>query len=424
MPDKSSAESYQKIFQHCAMGMAHVSPEGRFIEVNPRLCEFLGYSEDELTNMTFQQVTPEEYLAIDLHHVHSLLEGVSETFSIEKQYVHKSGLRVWGRLTVSLVRDAQGNPDFFVSVVDDIAEKKRIAAQLYETERTFGKIIGAMSDHIMIWVASPRLDSLFYVNEGFQKIWGRPQEALLRSPRSYLSFVHPDDHARVVAHYEQVNNSRWELEYRVLRPDGEVRYIRDRGNVITDEKGKKLYLIGLAEDISSDRELENALRRANKQLARMNRIDSLTGLYNRREILHQIEAEVKRLQRSESVATLMFLDLDDFKQINDEYGHWAGDCALRSFAEGLQHGLRESDKLGRYGGDEFLVLLCDTEQGAAEQFYQRLLQLNIHFRLPEEERDIPLKFSCGRVSWQPSFQHAQQWIDAADKQMYRDKQRV
>ena len=157
---------FEKTFHFCPVGLAHVSMDGSFIRVNKRLCDFLGYSNEKLTKLTFQELTAPDYLDEDLDHLARLLKGDIDDYSIEKRYLRSDGEEVWAKLTVSLVRDGRGNPDYFISVVEDIDEKKRIQAELFQVDALFSKIVSAFSDRTFIWVATPDLSQLKYVNNG------------------------------------------------------------------------------------------------------------------------------------------------------------------------------------------------------------------------------------------------------------------
>jgi PAS domain S-box-containing protein len=121
---KESEEQLRATFEQAAVGMAHVSPLGKWLRVNDRLCEILGYRREELLKMSFQQVTHPEDLDNDLRHVERILEGELRAYSIEKRYLKKDSSRVWIELSVSLVRDHEGAPRYFIFAIQDINERK------------------------------------------------------------------------------------------------------------------------------------------------------------------------------------------------------------------------------------------------------------------------------------------------------------
>jgi diguanylate cyclase (GGDEF)-like protein len=126
-------------------------------------------------------------------------------------------------------------------------------------------------------------------------------------------------------------------------------------------------------------------------LYKMAVLDPVTHMFNRRYILHRLREEVARCQRHGTALTLLALDLDCFKQINDEYGHAIGDHVLRSFGEGLQRATRGSDVVGRYGGDEFIAILPDCSTGQIQHVLERLNGL----RVKTNASMIAIRYSVG-----------------------------
>ena len=120
---------YRAVFDQVAMGVARVAPDGRLLEVNDRFCAITGYGRDEMLSLTFQEITHPDDLDEDLDKVRAALAGDTDTFSMEKRYLTKSGGSVWTNLTVSLVRTSAGEPDYFVSIVEDITQRKRVEAE-------------------------------------------------------------------------------------------------------------------------------------------------------------------------------------------------------------------------------------------------------------------------------------------------------
>lgn len=121
---------FSTTFEKAAIGIAHVAPDGRWIRMNQCLCDTVGYSREELQALSFQAITYHEDLDRDLGYVGQMLDGSLTSYQMEKRYVRKNGDVIWASLTVSLVRDAQGLPDFFISVVENIDARKQAEAEL------------------------------------------------------------------------------------------------------------------------------------------------------------------------------------------------------------------------------------------------------------------------------------------------------
>ncbi len=152
---RQSQEQCRATFEQAAVGIAHVGTEGRWLRVNQKLCEILGYSVAELTELTFQDITHPDDLAADLALMHQLLAGEIQTYSIEKRYFHKSGEAVWIELTVSLVwteiEDKSNlerrirEPQYFISVIEEINDRKQAQAQLQERSRELSNFNGLLA---------------------------------------------------------------------------------------------------------------------------------------------------------------------------------------------------------------------------------------------------------------------------------------
>jgi PAS domain S-box-containing protein len=122
---RESEERFRATFEHAAIGAAQVGIDGRWLRVNRRLSEIVGYEREELLQRTFQDITHPDDLEGDLAHMRLLLEGELQTYTMEKRYLRKGGPEVWVNITVSLVRDASGEPAYFIAVVEDISERKK-----------------------------------------------------------------------------------------------------------------------------------------------------------------------------------------------------------------------------------------------------------------------------------------------------------
>lgn len=182
-------------------------------------------------------------------------------------------------------------------------------------------------------------------------------------------------------------------------------------------KGK--YLARAIQYAIERRALRKKLQEQNEQLEQMLRIDPLTGLYSRRYIISCVNDEAARHNRYGSPVSVIHLDVDDFKHINDDYGHNSGDQALRDVAEYIQKSIREVDKAARYGGDEFLVLLPDSDLHAVQRVCEKLNAGKIVSQI-SPDRKIELSLSIGAASAENEVT-ATQLIDTADYAMLTAK---
>ena len=411
---------FEKTFHYCAVGLAHVGIDGTFIRVNQKLCDFLDYSDQELTKLTFQDLTAPDHLDEDLDQLERLLKGQIDNYSIEKRYIRRDGKRVWAKLTVSLVRDDSNNPDYFISVVEDIDEKKRIQSELFQVDALFSKIVSAFSERTFIWVATPDFSKLKYANDGYANIFGRSEYELYCNPMSFLDHVHEDDRARVAKVFSRRPLENWDIQYRIYDSKGAVKYLHDRGNLIFDDRETQTLILGTADDITREKNQQQALMSAVTKLEHLSQTDSLTGLANRREILSQLSDEIARMERGQKASTLVYVDLNKFKEINDKYGHKVGDNALVEFSQQMKVLLRDSDRFGRIGGDEFVILLYGADDKETEIFFERIAQHDFTLNV-NNTSVVPITFSVGWVTWSAETSTVEEWLDKADEVMYEKK---
>ncbi len=159
----ASEERFRATFEQAAVGIAHVGLDGRFLRVNGKLCEILGYTQAELMRLTFQEITAPDWLDADLENVRKVLAKELATYSMEKCYVRKDGALVWANLTVSLAREPNGEPRYFISVIQDISRRKAMEEALRGSEARYRELFE--NSPISLWeqdfsAVKQRLDAL------------------------------------------------------------------------------------------------------------------------------------------------------------------------------------------------------------------------------------------------------------------------
>jgi len=188
--------------------------------------------------------------------------------------------------------------------------------------------------------------------------------------------LHPDDYERVMNNMRShlANKSDvYEVEYRILAKDGNYVWYYDRGKVTKrDVDGKPVLLAGIVFDISKSKKMESQLMEANARLEKMVVTDPLTGAFNMRFMTDKLEAEMKRYKRTGSCFSLVMMDIDHFKHVNDNFGHKAGDEVLKGLSKLIMERIRSTDIFCRWGGEEFILLLPDTEKADAVLFAENI----------------------------------------------------
>jgi len=242
---------FSATFAEAAMGLAHVAPDGSWLRVNQALCDIVGYSNDELLKLTFQDITHPDDLNTDLHFVEQMLTGELNQYSMEKRYFRKDGSIIWVNLTVSLVSKANGEPDYFISAVEDISERKSLDAQVSQSKDELETFFDLVPD--MVCVATP--DGYFRkINNTWSNILGYTDEELLSRP--YFEFVHPEDqkNTREIADTLVQGKTVFQFSNRYRCKDGTYRWLE-----WVSAPGLDGTVYAVARDITDRREAEELI---------------------------------------------------------------------------------------------------------------------------------------------------------------------
>ena len=195
-----------------------------------------------------------------------------------------------------------------------------------------------------------------YVSPQIEDILGVTPESYMQDAGMWLRMVHPDDRESVQAQSEAfLAGEGGDLDdYRMVRPDGRVVWVRDRAYAYRDDAGRVILEQGLLFDVTE-------LKEAEARVTHMAYHDALTGLANRELFQESLLLAVERARRDQTSIGVLYLDLDNFKHLNDTLGHHAGDQLLVGLAELLRRSTRDVDLVARQSGDEFLILLADLD---------------------------------------------------------------
>lgn len=246
-----SEVKFRTSFEASAIGMALISIEGHYLEVNSKLSEILGYKTDELSDLKFKNITYTQDLEEDLELFYQTLEGKITNYTREKRYVHKSGALIWANVSVALIRDNQGLPLYFISQVEDINDRKNAELDLIEAETKFRTLV----EQSLVGVYIINDKTFEYVNDAFCEMVKSNPEDIYRS--EILDFVYSEDRPIVTnnikEHYEKDIKSV-NYEFRGVRKNGEVFWVEVYGTIINYRNEKRI--IGSIIDINDHKEFE------------------------------------------------------------------------------------------------------------------------------------------------------------------------
>jgi hypothetical protein len=219
---RESEARFRGTFQQAAVGVSHVSLDSRWLRVNERLSAMLGYTEAELLDKTFQDVTHPDDVEEDVENVHRLLSGDINTYSMEKRYIRKDGTPLWVNLTVSLLHDEAGTPQNFISIVEDVSARKAAEAALAESEALKGSVLEAALDCI---ITIDRNGNIVEWNPAAERTFGLARDAALgrRVGELIIPPEHRAAHVRGLAHYLATGEGPLlgrRIEVEAMRADG------------------------------------------------------------------------------------------------------------------------------------------------------------------------------------------------------------
>jgi diguanylate cyclase len=446
---------FRTVFERAGVGIALVAPDGGWLRINDALCQIVGYSQDELVKLTFQDITHPDDLDSDLYLLRQLIDDEIDRYQLEKRYITKSGNTIWIQLVVTKQMSPQGELEYFVSIIKDIQERKEAEASLTELRKDLENRVETRTRDLRL--ANEMLSSSMaqqlqseqelrkreaelqmvlqnandaYVcidHNGVIRDWNQQaeqtfgwssQEAIgRRLDEMIIPVTMREAHRAGLRHYlatGELNVLNRRVELTAVRRDGTPLPVEVRVSPLSID-GKTIFSAFL-HDITERKQVE-AIREHEATH------DPLTGLLNRRGMFDLLSQAIARVKRTRASLALLFIDLDGFKQINDTHGHEAGDAVLREVAARLQASIRQTDTAARLGGDEFTVILENIKHGIpdANMLAQKILETLQH-PIQLDSVTATISASIGISMHHPDDERsADQLVNAADSAMYTAK---
>lgn len=262
---RESEERARAVFEQAAVGIAYVAPDGRWIDVNKRLCMILGYERSYLLTTTFQDITFPADLEADLQYISRVLRNEIETYSMEKRYIRADGSVIWVNLTVSLVRDEGGEPEYFISVVEDINDRKVTEELLHNSERQLRE--AQRIAHMGSWELN-LVDNKLHWSDEIYSIFEIDRARFGASYDAFLNAIHPEDRDAVNMAYTDSLKDKlpYEIAHRLLMPDGRIKWVKERCETDFIADATPFRSLGTVQDITEQIRIEQELRELNHSL--------------------------------------------------------------------------------------------------------------------------------------------------------------
>jgi PAS domain S-box-containing protein len=305
---RASEARFRATFENAAVGIAHVAAGGSWLLVNRRLCEITGYSREELLAKTFQDITHPDDLEVDLAQMRRMLDGAINDYSLAKRYIRKDGSICWVRPTVGAVRKSDGSIDYFISVVEDIAEQKRAEDALRASEARYRSIISAVTDAIIVIDEAGIIQSM---NPAGERILGYRQSELVGKNLSTL-MAEPDRsaHGRYLTEYLLTGNAK------IIGIGRELKHVRKDGSVFTAElivtewrTGGQRYFTGSIRDITERKRHEEQVQlllrevshRAKNMLALVQAVARQTVAASADDFMQRFQSRIQAIAASQDL---------------------------------------------------------------------------------------------------------------------------
>ena len=399
---QASEEWFKAITQQATEGITVADTEGNYTFVNTAFVDMIGYTEEELLSMTvFDVKAPEQ-----------------DTGSFERSKTSKEGL------PIEVVLQRKDGSTFISEVVGKMIEIsgeshvlgtiRDVSAQVQAEEqiRTLYEAIEQSPVSVMITNTEAQLE---YVNSAFVKVTGYSLEEVLgKDPNIIKSNETPAEVYREL--WRALNSGEvWEGELLNKKKDGTLFWEYCHFAPVIDEYGRTRNFLAVKEDITERKHQEELI-------LRQAHFDSLTGLPNRFLSLDRLTQLISEAQRNRDKVAVLFLDLDDFKKINDTLGHETGDKLLIEASSRLSNALRRGDTVGRLGGDEFIVLLGGLDVASDAQPIAENLLHCFRKAFPIDGRELMLTASIGIAVYPEDSDNASELLRKSDSAMYHSKE--
>lgn len=370
---KKREELYQSLLNSSADAVVIYDMDGKVRYVSPSFTRIFGWTIDEVGGKRIPFVPESEWEAT-MEMIDCLIEDGTPCTSFETKRCTKDGRLLDISISASRYHDHEGRPEGMLVHLRDITARKEAEVRLRESEARYRALLGAMPDPVVVYDPEGRAT---FINDGFKQTYGWSPEEISGDSNGFV----PDEEAERTrkAWQSTLSGEKVILETKRHTRGGALVDVQLRGAILLDRDGNPSESIILHRDITqrkrSELEKENLITdliAAREALHYEATHDGLSGIWNRSAILDILHRELCRAQRETIPLGVVIGDVDYFKEINDRHGHLAGDAVLRELARRIASNIRPYDSVGRYGGEEFILVLPNCDKNNARKMADRL----------------------------------------------------
>ena len=345
-------------------------------------------------------------------------------FLVEYRIVHADGTARWVSESGRVVPDPSGSAAWIDGVILDTTEQKHAERARLRAESQLRSVVADIPG--VVYRSECREPwTMHFVSDYVETLLGYPSSSFLDGGgMTFGQLLHPDDRGLIDDIMGDVleHGTSYSVEYRLVHADGGVRRVTEHGRVVRDAHGDPKWLDGVILDTTEQKQAEDERDAAEARFRHQALHDGLTGLPNRTLVLDRAEQMLLRCRRGAALPTAMFIDLDDFKAVNDSLGHQAGDELLQAVATRISDALRAEETIGRLGGDEFVILTeIGSDDPRPERIADRLLEAMAEPFVLDGYLEVPLAVSASIGIATGNRPSAQELLRDADIALYRAK---
>ncbi len=404
-----SNKVFKSLTEQSAQGISVADLDGNYLFVNATFCKMMGYSQEELLKLSvFDMKAPNQS-----HSSFEQTKSAKEKLAVRVMLQRKDGSTFMSEVIGKKV--TLDDHTCVLGTVQDISERVAIEQALIKSELHKDVVMQIANDGIWDW----HLDTNFVLYDArYYAMAGYPKDAFPYTFEEWEKRVHPDDIVHAVNSYQAYlsgKSSHFNVEFRFLCHDNSYMWIQAKGKVVErDAQNKPLRFIGTHSDISVQKKYQ-------EEILHQAHFDSLTYLPNRFLSLDRLNHACIEAKRNQELVVLLFLDLDDFKKINDSLGHGIGDLLLIEASNRLRNVVRAVDTVGRLGGDEFIIILSGfKDEKEAHPIVENLLkQFREIFII--KQREMMMTASVGIAIYPTDASNSSELLRNADSAMYDAK---
>ncbi|MBX3313859.1 MAG: diguanylate cyclase [Actinobacteria bacterium] len=392
-------------------GIAIMGADARMLAVNPALTELTGYTQEQLlSDMDLRILTHPDDMAAEIDLAEQMWRQELDHFVVEKRLVRPDGSVCWARQEMTVLADPDGTVRYLIQL-QDISPSKQAEHDLRDSRTRYMELVERMPIGILSSDAEGRIVTANTAAAAIAGLGSIPVGFRMET------IIHPDDLpelATVIAEHVGAGLD-FHVEFRIVRPDGTHRWVRNDAHPNIAADGRFEGLTGTWLDVSSIRAADVVLRQQAEE-------DQLTGLGNRRYLFDALDAAVKAGETGGAWPSVLFVDLDGFKAVNDANGHGIGDLVLIEVADRLGDALGPDDVAARIGGDEFVVCIAGAPNAGgtrAETVAEALID-SLSDPYVIDGRVLEIGASIGIADWRPGLA-PDDLVRDADRAVYQAK---